>query len=116
MLAFWLLVKIVFVQVVIPGRNYNREPCAKGERLASLVPVDKTLYLSKLKDEGIMFYYRRTVRRLKSMEEIPSSEGSVYCILDDSEWRQGRLPGSVVVVEHMMDQQGDPIVLVKVTR
>src|SRR5262249_41495676 len=43
MLAFWLTVKIVFVEVVIPARNHSREPRAKGERLAALVPPDKTL-------------------------------------------------------------------------
>jgi hypothetical protein len=114
-LIFWLIVKIVFVEVAIPGRNRSREPRAKGERLATLVPTDKTLYLSRLKDEGIMFYYRRPVRRLEHLEEIPSSEEVAYCILDDSEWRQARLPGTMRAVEHMLDEQGDPIVLVRVT-
>src|SRR5205085_2177872 len=59
MLIFWLVVKVGFVELVIPARNQNREPHAKGERLAALVPPEKTLYLSRLKDEGIMFYYRR---------------------------------------------------------
>jgi 4-amino-4-deoxy-L-arabinose transferase-like glycosyltransferase len=115
MLAFWLIVKIVFVEVVIPGRNYSREPRAKGERLAALIPADRTLYLSRLKDEGIMFYYHRTVRRLASFEELPSSERPLYCILDDSEWRQWSQSGTAVAVEHMRDEQGDPIVLVRVT-
>lgn len=115
MLVFWLMVKVAFVEVVIPKRNDHREPRAKGERLAALVPPQKTLYLSKLKDEGIMFYYRRTVRRLESFEDLPSSEGSAYCILDDSEWRNWWLPGTAVVIERLRDEQGDPIVLVKVT-
>jgi 4-amino-4-deoxy-L-arabinose transferase-like glycosyltransferase len=115
MLVFWLIVKVVFVEVVVPGRNYSREPHAKGERLVALIPPEKTLYLSKLKDEGIMFYYGRTVRRLGSFEELPSSEESAYCILDESEWRQARLPGTVEVIARMRDEQGDPIVLVKLT-
>ena len=115
MLVFWLVIKVVFVEAVIPARNHNREPRAKGELLAALVPANKTLYLSKLKDEGIMFYYRRTVRRLDSFEELPSSEEPVYCILSSSEWREWSLPGTAVVIERMSDQQGDPIVLVRVT-
>jgi 4-amino-4-deoxy-L-arabinose transferase-like glycosyltransferase len=115
MLLFWLIAKVVFVEVVMPGRNHNREPRAKGERLAALVPSQKTLYLSQLKDEGIMFYYGRTARRLESFEELPSSDEPVYCILDDSEWQESWLPGTAVVVEHMRDEQGDPIVLVRVT-
>src|SRR5207253_7628366 len=46
MLAFWLLAKVVFVELVIPERNFSREPRAKGERLAALVAPDKTVYLS----------------------------------------------------------------------
>src|SRR5262249_21744553 len=69
MLTLWLVAKVAFVEVVVPARLHNREPRAKGERLAALVPPDKTLYLSKLKDEGIMFYYRRNVRRLDSFEQ-----------------------------------------------
>ena len=62
-----------------------------------------------------MFYYGRTVRRLESFEEIPSSEGSAYCILDGSEWREWWLPGTAVVIERLRDEQGDPIVLVRVS-
>ncbi len=100
---------------MIPARNLNRQPRAKGERLAALVPSTKTLYLSKLKDEGIMFYYGRTVQRLDNFEQLPSSEEAAYCILDDSEWREWWLPGTAVVLERMRDEQGDPIVLIKVT-
>jgi 4-amino-4-deoxy-L-arabinose transferase-like glycosyltransferase len=114
-IVFWLLAKVAFVELVIPARNFTREPRAKGERLAALIPADKTLYLSRLKDEGIMFYYGRTVRRLENFDELPSSEEPAYCILDDSEWRRGWLPGTVRVITHMRDEQGDPIVLVKVT-
>jgi hypothetical protein len=115
MLVFWLVIKIAFVELVIPARNLNREPRAKGERLAALLPADQTLYLSRLKDEGILFYYGRTARRLVSFEELPSSAEAVYCILDDSEWQHWSLPGSAVVVERLRDEQGDPIVLVRVT-
>ena len=116
LLVCWLIAKVVFVEAITPARNQTRQPRAKGERLAALVPADKTLYLSQLKDEGIMFYYGRTVRRLESFEELPSSEEPVYCILDDPEWRQWWLPGTASVVERMQDEQGDPMMLVKVTQ
>jgi 4-amino-4-deoxy-L-arabinose transferase-like glycosyltransferase len=115
MLVCWLLVKVVFVEAVIPGRNQTRQPRAKGERLAALVPAEKTLYLSQLKDEGILFYYGRTAQRLESFEELHSSQEPAYCILDDSEWRHWWLPGTAAVVERMQDEQGDRMVLVKVT-
>ena len=38
-------------------------PKEKGEQLAAWVPDGNTLYLFQVKDEGIMFYYRRPVRR-----------------------------------------------------
>jgi hypothetical protein len=113
--AFWLIAKVLFVTVIIPARNVNREPRAKGERLAQLVPADKRLYLSRLKDEGILFYYGRTAQRLEHFEELPSSEEPLYCILDDSEWRHWCLPGTATVVERMRDEQGDPMVLIRVT-
>jgi hypothetical protein len=115
MLALWFIAKVFFVEVVIPARSHHREPRAKGERLAALVPPDKPLYLSKLKDEGIMFYYRRTVHRLSSFDELTSSEEPAYCVLDDSEWRAWSLPGTALVIDYLRDEQGAPIVLIKVT-
>ena len=115
MLLLWLVAKVIFVEVVVPARNLHREPRAKGERLAALVPPEQTLYLSQLKDEGILFYYRRTARRLESFAQLPSSAAPVYCLLDNSEWRDWQLSGTTVVVERMRDEQGDPILLVQVT-
>jgi 4-amino-4-deoxy-L-arabinose transferase-like glycosyltransferase len=119
----WLVMKLVFVHAIIPQRNPARAPRAKGEQLAALVPEHKPLYLFQLKDEGIMFYYSRLrsldasappVRRLKSPAELPSSSESVYCILDEPEWRrlQGILPAEVLL--HLEDEQKAPIVLVRV--
>jgi 4-amino-4-deoxy-L-arabinose transferase-like glycosyltransferase len=114
-LACWLVVKLVFVYAVIPARLQNREPRAKGELLAALVPEHATLYLFRLKDEGIMFYYRREMRRLPSPVQLLSSGEPMYCILDESEWRQWPYLGTTEVVRWLRDEQGDPIVLVKVT-
>jgi 4-amino-4-deoxy-L-arabinose transferase-like glycosyltransferase len=111
--AVWLAVKLAFVHVLIPHRNVDREPRGKGQLLASLVPVGKILYLFHLKDEGIMFYFGREVRRLPSFEHLPSSGVPVYCILDAVEWERCRTSRRVTLVQQLRDEQGDPIVLVR---
>lgn len=115
-LALWVGVKIVFVEKIVPARNLNREPRAKGELLARLVPEGKTLFLSRLKDEGIMFYYGRQVLRLESFAKLPASANPWYCILDDSEWRKWPAERPAVVIERLLDEQGAPIVLVKLEK
>jgi 4-amino-4-deoxy-L-arabinose transferase-like glycosyltransferase len=112
-LTAWLVVKLVLVHGVIPHRNGGREPRAKGALLASLVPAGHVLYLFRLKDEGIMFYFGGTVRRLAAPEQLPSAAEPVYCILDAAEWEQWRLTRRVEVVRLLTDEQGDPIVLVR---
>jgi len=113
-LAAWMVVKLVFVHAIIPQRNANRDPRAKGALIASLVPPGSILYLFRLKDEGIMFYYGRVVRRLPSPEHLPSSGEAAYCILDAAEWQRWRTARRVMLVQHLADEQGDPIVLVLV--
>jgi 4-amino-4-deoxy-L-arabinose transferase-like glycosyltransferase len=110
----WLVVKLVFVEVVLPRRNPMRQPKEKGERLATLVPEQEVLYLFRLKDEGIMFYYGRTVRRLAGPAQLPSSNQPLYCILDETEWRTWSPTRSAEMLLTLPDEQGDPIVLVRV--
>jgi len=113
-LALWLAAKGVFVHAIIPHRNADREPRAKGELIASLVPQGFTLYLFRLKDEGIMFYYGRPVLRLASPADLPCRGTPVYCILEEAEWEQWQTPRPVQVLHHLTDEQGAPIVLVRV--
>lgn len=113
-LAVWLGVKVAFVHAVTPRRNANREPAAKGQLLAELVPRGLVLYLFKLKDEGIMFYYGRPVVRLDSPADLPSSGEPVFCILEAKEWQQWRPRRRAEVVRRLTDEQGAPIVLVRV--
>jgi hypothetical protein len=117
----WLVAKLAFVHVVVPRRNGDRLPRAKAELIARLVPERVTLFLFRLKDEGIMFYYSnlrpllaQPVRRLASPIDLPSSPEPVYCILAESEWANwgGTRPAEVVV--RLTDEQGAPIVLVRV--
>jgi 4-amino-4-deoxy-L-arabinose transferase-like glycosyltransferase len=112
-LALWLCVKLAFIHVLIPHRNVDREPRGKGHLLASQVPVGQILYLFHLKDEGIMFYFGREVRRLPSVECLPSSGEPMYCILDAVEWERLRTSRRVTLLQHLRDEQGDPIVLVR---
>jgi hypothetical protein len=126
-LGCWILLKVFFVEAVIPRRNGEklplleivnpvhkapREPRAKAVQIASLVPEGQTLYLFRLKDEGIMFYYGRPVKRLASSQDLPSSAEPLYCILakaDQPLWPADR-PKRILL--ETTDEQGDPIVLV----
>jgi 4-amino-4-deoxy-L-arabinose transferase-like glycosyltransferase len=111
LLGLWLIVKLAFVHVVMPERNRNRQPRAKAALIAAHVPEGKILYLFHLKDEGIMFYYGRPVRRLPRPEDLPSTREPLYCMLQESERRQARRP--LEVLAELDDEQGDPIVLVR---
>jgi 4-amino-4-deoxy-L-arabinose transferase-like glycosyltransferase len=120
LVALWLVAKLLFVHVLIPQRNPTRQPQAKGELLAAHVPRGETLYLFRLKDEGIMFYYGQrhgvnggpAVRRLPSPAHLPAGAGYVYCVLDESEWKNG-LPMPSEVLLRSQDEQGAPIVLLR---
>lgn len=112
-LAVWLVVKLVFVHAVMPARTAQRQPRATGEQIAAAVPAGQTLYLFRLKDEGIMFYYGRPVRRLPGREDLPSSAELVYCILDETESRQWLSAPGAEAVLNLHDEQGEPITLVR---
>jgi 4-amino-4-deoxy-L-arabinose transferase-like glycosyltransferase len=112
----WLVVKLVFVQAVLPRRNPARQPKEKGQQLAAWVPNGNTLYLFQVKDEGIMFYYRRPVRRLPNPEQLPSSDKTIYCILDETEWRNWKPGRPAEMLLRIPDEQGDPMVLMRVNR
>jgi hypothetical protein len=114
MILLWLVVKLVFVEAVLPRRNPKRQPREKGEQLAALVPANDVLYLFQLKDEGIMFYFGRKVRRLSRPVQLPSSNQPLYCILDESEWTSWAESRPVETLLKMPDEQGDPIFLVRV--
>jgi 4-amino-4-deoxy-L-arabinose transferase-like glycosyltransferase len=112
MVAIWLVVKLVFVHAVIPARGGIREPRAKAAQIAAVVPDSATLYLFRLKDEGIMFYYGRPVRRLHSLNDLPSSAEPLFCILEKSEWETLDRTRKADEVLWLSDEQGADIVLV----
>jgi hypothetical protein len=112
-MAIWLVVKIVYVEAVIPRRNLHRQPRETGENLAALVPENAILYLFNLKDEGVMFYYGRKVVRLARPDDLPVEDKPFYCILDDAEFQQWQSRPEAELVKRLHDQQGDPIALVR---
>jgi 4-amino-4-deoxy-L-arabinose transferase-like glycosyltransferase len=114
-LAAWLVLKIVFVHHVMPDRCADREATAKGSLIASLVPVDQILYLFRLKDEGIMFYYGRPVLRLTSPSELPVRDEPCYCILTEEEWQRWSESRPAIALRRLKDEQGAPLVLVRVS-
>jgi hypothetical protein len=112
MLGLWLVVKLAFVHIVVPGRDHGRQARAKGEQIAARVPEGSTLYLFRLKDEGILFYYGRPARRLAGPDQLPSSTTPLYCILDSTEWQALEWPRTQLLLR-LDDEQGAPIFLVK---
>src|SRR5262249_50004319 len=103
--------RVIYVHAIVPSRDSLRATRAKGERIASLVPTEQTLYLFNLKDDGLMFYYQRDVRRLARSNRRIAAD--TYCLLTKSEYQSLPSPGTVEVIEWLSDQQGAPIVLVQ---
>jgi 4-amino-4-deoxy-L-arabinose transferase-like glycosyltransferase len=114
LLAVWFVLKLGFVHYAMPNRCGKRDATGKGALIASLVPWGKILYLFRLKDEGIMFYYGRPVLRLHAVDELPDGPAPVYCILTEEEWRCWPAERRAEAVQHLTDEQGDPLVLVRV--
>jgi 4-amino-4-deoxy-L-arabinose transferase-like glycosyltransferase len=112
-LVCWLAVKVVVVEVIVPGRQPWGGPRAAARVLAELVPGGSILYIIRLKDEGVMFYFGRDVRRVASAADLPRGGGPVYCVLTAEEWRRWDGRRQADVLRPMYDGQGDPILLVR---
>ncbi len=111
-LVVWMVVKVLFIHVVVSTRDTQRQTRAKAGLLASLVPAGAVLYLFKVKDEGIMFYFDRPVLRLADAGALPSAPGPLFCILTEEEWGRWSNARSADVVDYLQDAQGDALVLV----
>ncbi|VTR91106.1 : PMT_2 [Gemmata massiliana] len=109
-LLCWVAAKIVFVEVVIPQRTAGRNAEATGATLREHVPVGEPLFVLKLKDEGVMFYYARPTSRLADVRTLPPG---AFAILIRQEWEDRAAFGHLELVSCMNDQQGDPIYLVR---
>jgi 4-amino-4-deoxy-L-arabinose transferase-like glycosyltransferase len=113
LVALWMVVRIVFVTKIVPARDRFRSPSRTGQQIAALVPHKSTLYLFRLKDEGILFYYGRPARRLPAPIFLPAPDQSAYCLLTESEFQQWTGPRPAQVLMRLIDEQQHPIVLVK---
>jgi 4-amino-4-deoxy-L-arabinose transferase-like glycosyltransferase len=109
LLVAWLVVKLVFVGLA-PVRQAKRHPRVGGERLAALVPPGEVLYLRRLKDEGLLFYYGRPARRLPAET---SPRAGAWCLLTEEEWKTWAA-GPAEKRAGLLDGQGAPLVLVRV--
>ncbi|HXD88825.1 MAG TPA: glycosyltransferase family 39 protein [Urbifossiella sp.] len=107
-LLIWLIAKIVFVEMVIPRRTEHHDARQTASQLRKLVPDGVPLYIHKLKDEGVMFYFGRAVRKLHEPHELPPG---AYAVFIRQEWDDRGRYGDVQLVRWMYDQQGDPLIL-----
>lgn len=106
-LVAWLTLKIVFVEAIVPSRTANRHARETGEHLSTLVPEGEILYLCRLKDEGVLFYYARPARRFDLFNKPIG-----FAILLDDEWKSIDRSRCEYVSE-LFDQQQAPIHLVR---
>lgn len=113
-LLLWLIVKLSFVHAIVPARDLTRQPRSKGEQIAALVPMARTLYLGRVKDEGIVFYSGRPARRVAGPEMLPTDDEERYCLLSASELEEWSARHRGEVLLRLLDEQGAPIVLVKI--
>jgi hypothetical protein len=112
-LVGWLVVKLVLVDVIVPRRHPWGGPRAAGLAIAELVPAGQTLYIIRIKDEGVMFYFGGQVRRAATAAELPGGQGPVWCVLTSQEWQGWNRSRPAEEVRSLYDGQGDPIVLVR---
>ena len=112
MLGLWLAAKVVFVERITPARAAQRQPRAKGAMLASLVPVDHTLFVLKAKDEATMFYFGRPVQLRRDEAGLPSGG---YVLVAENEWREWWTDDRLTeLVGRTTDELGVPMVLLRV--
>jgi hypothetical protein len=113
LIACWVIVKIAFVQIILPGRDVTRQARQKGEQIAALVPPGNLLHLSRVKDEGILFYYGRRAQRVTDPARWTSSGSSGYWLLVESEWQQWATRRSAEILLRLSDEQGKPLILIR---
>jgi 4-amino-4-deoxy-L-arabinose transferase-like glycosyltransferase len=111
LLFTWVGTKFAYVGGVVPARTADRQVRETAAELRDLLPENETLYLCSMKDEGIMFYYGRPVRKLGTAPAITER----YVALTAAEWADRDRFGRVEVIRWLRDQQGDSFVLVRIT-
>ncbi|MFO0825578.1 MAG: hypothetical protein U0792_21060 [Gemmataceae bacterium] len=109
-LALWFVAKFAFVEFVISARaaKHNAEPIAA--QLRERIPGGEPLYLFRLKDEGVLFYYARPAHRLHHPRELPPGS---FAVLIQQEWEAREAFGDLELIDRLSDQQGDPLIVVR---
>lgn len=112
MALVWCLVKVVYVEVIIPARFAKRPSLASQAKIMhDFVPAEATMYLSKVKDECLMFNYGRAVRRISSWDQLPA-QGVCWCVLTETERATFSLP--IEQEQRLLDAQGEPLVVCRI--
>ena len=114
LLLLWLAAKLAFVHAIVPERSRLRQTRQTGALLAARVPPNCPLYLCGVKDEGLLFYSGRPARRLRNLTLLPWTAEPLYCVMRETEWRQWHVSRPAQRLESFTDQQGTPLVLVRV--
>jgi 4-amino-4-deoxy-L-arabinose transferase-like glycosyltransferase len=114
LLGLWVGVKLVFVQAIVPARNHARHPDAKADALVALIPPGEPLHIYRLKDETLLFYTGRVLRRIDLAEGLQQTPELLYCILTEAEWHGWPKARPAEVVGQLADTQGTPLVVVRV--
>jgi 4-amino-4-deoxy-L-arabinose transferase-like glycosyltransferase len=109
-LVVWVVAKVAFVQYVVAARGEKRNAEPIGVELRERVPAGELLYLFRLKDEGVMFYYARPAVRLRDPRDLPPG---AFAVLIRQEWDDRTAFGHLQLVYWMHDQQGDPLIVVR---
>jgi hypothetical protein len=109
-LLCWFVVKIAFVAIVIPNRTAGRRAGVTAAELRLRVPEGQPLYVFRLKDEGVTFYYGRPVVKRSDPRALPRG---AFALLIRQEREDGAAFGHLELVCCMCDQQGDSVYLVR---
>jgi 4-amino-4-deoxy-L-arabinose transferase-like glycosyltransferase len=112
-LLVWSVTKIVFVESILPARTADRNVRETGKELTALVPEGEILYLCRLKDEGILFYYGRPALRLANVHDAADSR---YVLVTDDEWKTSPVRERSVHLATLHDQQQAAIHLIRVCK
>jgi 4-amino-4-deoxy-L-arabinose transferase-like glycosyltransferase len=107
-----LIAKLSFMSLIVPERTRLRQPQKTGQILAQLVPPGATLYLCGVKDEGVMFYYGRPVRRFHDPTLLPSQDELLYCIITEAEWWHWHNVTTGQTLHELHDELGAKLLLV----
>jgi 4-amino-4-deoxy-L-arabinose transferase-like glycosyltransferase len=111
-LLAWSAAKIALVELAAPKRDHERQTAAKAAALARLYPASETLFVRQAKDEGLMFYLDREVRRVRDWAFLPKD--AVSLLLTGDEWAAlaAAPPRPIRSSQFLKDAQGDTIVYV----